>query len=100
NNFTWHKLWTFRPETSDGAATPATPRPDPRGRLGLQFGVFLAVSLVGLALSGLILHTVSQQPLVKAVAGRSADLVAKTIAVAVVWAWNFGANKLWTFRRG
>lgn len=107
NNFIWHKLWTFReqPEATEAAAVKTTHARQPREqasarRLGGQFVTFLVVSVIGLILNSLILRTVSQQALVQSVFAGHSDLFAKMVAVPIVWMWNFGANKLWTFRKG
>ncbi|MBI3946275.1 MAG: GtrA family protein [Armatimonadetes bacterium] len=118
NNFVWHKLWTFRPKPNSPATAGTPPdgpqrhdetrlsaparviRGRPARRLGGQFVVFVAVSVVGLTLNSLILHTVSQHPMARAHLGEDADMFAKLVAIPVVWIWNFGANKLWTFRKG
>lgn len=108
NNFFWHKRWTFRDQaalasTGSGAANDAIWReasPDRLKHLSRQFAGFVVVSVIGLALNSLILHTVSQQGLVRALFGSRADLFAKLVATGIVWFWNFGANKVWIFRKG
>ena len=129
NNFVWHKTWTFRPESGGGekpprgsedaipagipvgaataCATPAVamavvpaPSAEHAGGLGGQFAVFVIVSIIGLGLNSLILRTVSNVATVQSLFGTRSDLFAKAVAVPIVWFWNFGANKLWTFRKG
>ncbi len=82
NNFLWNRLWTF-PET----------RSFP---LVSQFWKFALVSLGGyflnqaifLGLDHLFLHRFG-------VVGYN---VSKAIATAVVLFWNFGINRIWTYR--
>ena len=107
NTFIWHKRWTFRDQAAAAKrlAPDATPplalaSPAPLRRLSFQFAVFVSVSVVGLALNSSILHAVSQHGLTQVTFGSRADLFAKLVATGIVWFWNFGANKLWTFRKG
>lgn len=117
NNFVWHKRWTFHPEASRtalaGTAEEGLRRRSGRvapmegvvsrcGRLqvGGQFVLFVVVSVIGLTLNSLILRTLSQQALVRMYLGEDADMFAKLVAIPIVWMWNFGANKFWTFRQG
>lgn len=104
NNFTWHKLWTFRGQKSVEPAPDAqraqASEPGRLRRLGGQFATFALISVIGLGLNTTILATVYRQALVQSIFGSHADLFAKVIATGVVWFWNFGANKFWTFRQG
>ncbi len=76
NNFLWNKFWTFR---------------DPSRRYGRQYTQFLVVSTVGLGLNNVILFLL--------VEGLGLWYMwAKVFAIVVVLAWNFTANKYWTFR--
>jgi putative flippase GtrA len=75
NNYTWHRLWTFR---------------DQRGHLVHQAGKFLLVCLAALGgnlvvLSGLVALGVGEIP-------------AQALAVAVLAPLTFLANKFWSFR--
>ena len=83
SNFTWNRLWTF-PETRD--------RPVHR-----QLAQFATVSIIGLGINNLILWQVYQmlRPHLSAPWNYNA---AKVFAIGVVLFWNFGANRLWTFR--
>lgn len=76
NNFFWNKYWTFR---------------DRDRRLGRQFFQFLIVSTIGLGLNNTVLCA-----LVEGVG--LWYMWAKVFATGLVWAWNFTANKYWTFR--
>ncbi len=84
SNFTWNRLWTF-PESRE--------RP-----LHTQFGQFVLVNLVGLAINQFVF--LSSDALVFS---RFFDPpldynLAKAAAIVVVLFWNFGANRLWTYR--
>lgn len=83
SNFTWNRLWTF-PESRE--------RP-----IAAQLGQFAIINLIGLGLNELIvlgLHPVFsrlwQDP--------PAYLAAKVIAIGVVLFWNYGANRVWTYK--
>ncbi len=83
SNFTWNRLWTF-PETRD--------RP-----VHTQLTQFAVVSVIGLGINNIILWKMYQvlTPFLDAPWDYNA---AKIIAIGVVLFWNFGANRLWTFR--
>lgn len=85
NNFTLNRSWTF-PESRNRAAWR-------------QFMQFLAVSTAGLLLNSLIVVTLAA-PL-GALLGLSSSgyMAAKVLATGIVVFWNFGANRLWTFRQ-
>jgi putative flippase GtrA len=85
NNFTWNRLWTFSDiRNSDWR---------------VQFGQFLAVSLIGLALNNAILLTT--ETFLGSLLGRDeyGYLPAKVLATGVVVFWNYFANRNWTFRK-
>ena len=84
SNFTWNRLWTF-PESRDHA-------------LHASFSKFALVNLIGfginqivfLATDALIYEPLFEHPL---------DYnLAKATAIIVVLFWNFGGNRLWTYR--
>ncbi|HEX2998634.1 MAG TPA: GtrA family protein [Armatimonadota bacterium] len=114
NNYIWHKRWTFRDACDFSLTDPPVAEGDssavalgdwkqgksPLRQHGRQFLVFVVVSVIGLLLNTTILVTLSRQTIMRMFFGQHADLVAKMIAVPIVWMWNFGANKLWTFRKG
>lgn len=83
SNFTWNRLWTF---------------PESRTRpIATQLGQFTVINLIGLALNELIvlgLHPLFGEVLVDP----PAYLAAKVIAIGVVLFWNYGANRIWTYR--
>lgn len=100
SNFTWNRLWTF-PESRE--------RP-----LGSQLAQFALVNLAGLGINQLIFLSVDAYVLgVQGIlAGPMAQLasllglphgplaynLAKAIAILVVLFWNFGVNRVWTYR--
>jgi len=83
SNFTWNRLWTF-PES----------RQRPLGTQLLKFG---AVNLVGLVINQVVFlglnHYVFEPWL-----GELGYNVAKAIAIIVVLFWNFGINRIWTYK--
>lgn len=84
SNFTWNRLWTF-PES----------RERPLGRQLVQFAV---VNVLGLIINNVLLVTTDRyifQPLVSA---RLSYNLAKAFAICVVLFWNFGINRIWTYR--
>lgn len=82
NNFTWNRLWTF---------------PESRQRpLGRQLGQFFAVSLGGLAINQALFLSLDHWLFPGW--GPLGYNLAKAIAVVVVLFWNFGANRIWTYR--
>ncbi len=85
NNFTWNRLWTF----SDVLQSDWKK----------QLVQFTAVSLVGLALSNIIV--LSLENVLGTMFGHPAwgYLPAKVIATGVVVFWNYFANRMWTFKK-
>jgi putative flippase GtrA len=75
NNYTWHRLWTFR---------------DQRGHLVYQAGKFLLVCLGGLGGNLLVLSGL--------VAVGVGEIAAQALAVAALAPLTFLANKFWSFR--
>ncbi len=83
SNFTWNRLWTF-PESRSRKKRKQLPQ-------------FFIVNLVGLLINNLIvvgLYTL-MFPHFGEVLSRN---IAKAVAIGVVLLWNFGANRLWTYR--
>lgn len=76
SNYVLNRIWTFKST-------------DPR--IARQFGKFLAISLVGLALNNSIIYVLHER------SGMHFYL-SKLIATAIVTIWNFGANVLFTFK--
>jgi putative flippase GtrA len=83
SNFTWNRLWTF---------------PESRSRpIATQMGQFAFINLIGLGLNELIV--LGLHPLFSQVwPDPPAYLGAKVIAIGVVLFWNYGANRVWTYR--
>jgi putative flippase GtrA len=83
SNFTWNRLWTF-PESRSRRKREQLPQ-------------FALINFVGLGINNLIV--VGLAAFFK---GFIADPwhynLAKAIAIAVVLFWNFGANRLWTYK--
>ncbi len=83
SNFTWNRLWTF-PETRD--------RP-----VHTQLAQFATVSVIGLLINNFVLWQFFQ--ILDPHLGTPWDYnAAKILAIGVVLFWNFGANRVWTFR--
>jgi len=83
NNFTWNRLWTF-PESRE--------RP-----LKSQLAQFALVNVAGLAINQIVFLSLDKYvfgPLL----GPLGYNVAKAIAIIVVLFWNFGVNRVWTYR--
>ncbi|MGC8879328.1 MAG: GtrA family protein [Anaerolineae bacterium] len=83
SNFTWNRLWTF---------------PESRTRpIRSQLPQFALVNVIGLAINNLIL--VSLHALFSHYIPDPWDYnLAKAVAIVIVLFWNFGANRLWTYR--
>lgn len=100
SNFTWNRLWTF-PESRERS-------------LFSQLGQFALVNVVGLAINQAIFLGFDRFVLGKAgaLAALMAGLadaigmthftlaynLAKAIAIIIVLFWNFGINRIWTYR--
>ena len=82
SNFTWNRLWTF-PES----------RQKP---LGPQMGQFFLINLVGLGINQVIFLSLDHY--VFAPWGTWGYNLSKAIAIGVVLFWNFGINRIWTYR--
>jgi putative flippase GtrA len=84
SNFTWNRLWTF-PESRE--------RP-----VGSQLGQFAIVNIIGLGINTVILVVLDQYVFQHLVDVRLSYNLAKAVAIGVVLFWNFGANRMWTYR--
>lgn len=82
SNFTWNRLWTF-PES----------RKEPLGR---QLAQFFLVNLVGYAINQAVFLSLDRY--VFAAWGTLGYNVSKALAIGVVLFWNFGINRIWTYR--
>ena len=82
SNFTWNRLWTY-PES----------RSEP---IGPQLGQFVLVNLVGYVINQAIFLSLDRY----AFSGWGAwgYNLSKAIAIGVVLFWNFGINRIWTYR--
>jgi putative flippase GtrA len=84
SNFTWNRLWTF-PESRE--------RP-----IGRQLTQFAIVNIIGLGINTLLLLVMDRYVFQHMVSPRLSYNLAKAFAIVVVLFWNFGANRLWTYR--
>jgi putative flippase GtrA len=83
SNFTWNRLWTF-PESRSRRKRKQLPK-------------FALINLVGLGINNLIV--VGLTPVFENFIPDPWNYnLAKAIAIGVVLFWNFGANRLWTYR--
>jgi len=83
SNFTWNRLWTF-PESRQRPLIP-------------QLGQFALVNVVGLAINNLVLWVVFN--VVNNFMPDPLDYnFAKVTAIGVVLFWNYGINRLWTYK--
>ncbi|MBA3530523.1 MAG: GtrA family protein [Ardenticatenales bacterium] len=85
SNFTWNRLWSF---------------PESRQRpLLAQFGQFALINVVGLVINQAIFWVVLHR--VMPVVGISEPLdynLAKAVAIGLVLFWNFGINRVTTYK--
>ncbi len=84
SNFVWNRLWTF-PESRERA-------------LHTQFGQFLLVNVIGLAINQTVFLTTDALIFGPAFGTPLDYNLAKATAILIVLFWNFGANRLWTYR--
>jgi putative flippase GtrA len=83
SNFTWNRLWTF-PESRSRRKRKQLPQ-------------FALVNFIGLVINNVIV--VGLDALFSPFIADPWDYnLAKAIAIGVVLFWNFGANRLWTYR--
>lgn len=82
SNFFWNRVWTF-PESRE--------RP-----LGRQLAQFLAVSVGGYGINQALFLSLDRW--VFGGWGTLGYNVAKAVAIVVVLFWNYGANRVWTYR--
>lgn len=81
NNFIWNRLWTF-PESRERPFLP-------------QLAQFTLVNIVGWVINTGILWSLSTYVLTAPLWGYN---LAKVIATVVVLFWNFGINRIWTYK--
>ncbi len=82
SNFTWNRLWTF-PESRTKPLLP-------------QMGQFFVVNLGGYVINQVIFLSLDHY--VFASWGTWGYNVSKAIAIGVVLFWNFGINRIWTYK--
>lgn len=82
SNFVWNRLWTY-PESREERLLP-------------QLGQFLLVNVVGYAINQAIFLSLDRY--LFAGWGAWGYNLAKAIAIGVVLFWNFGVNRVWTYR--
>jgi len=83
NNFIWNRLWTF-PESQQ--------RP-----FGKQLLQFVAVNVVGLVINQSVFLSLNHY-VFEPWLGELGYNVAKACAIIVVLFWNFGINRIWTYK--
>jgi putative flippase GtrA len=86
SNFTWNRLWTF-PESREHAVHS-------------QLGKFATVNLIGLGINQVVFLATDNffwLPLLPHHETLAYNL-AKMCAIGVVLFWNFGINRIWTYR--
>lgn len=90
SNFTWNTLWTF---------------PESRGQNALHkhFAQFALVNLAGLGINEIVFVVTDKflfEPLFAQLHINPALGIypAKLIAIGIVLFWNFGINRIWTYR--
>ncbi len=86
SNFTWNRLWTF-PESRQQPLTS-------------QLGKFATVNIVGLGINQIV-FLVTDLYLFLPMMPQHETLaynLAKLCAIGVVLFWNFGINRIWTYR--
>ncbi|MCB9107490.1 MAG: GtrA family protein [Anaerolineales bacterium] len=84
SNFVCHRAWTFPESQSRKKRT--------------QLAQFTIVSLVGLLLNTLVFYLVSHYVFELFFPMAIAVQLAKATASVVILFWNFGANRVWTYR--
>ncbi len=84
SNFVWNRLWTF-PESRQRNRTT-------------QLVQFTIVNLIGLAINTGIFFVADHYLYELYFPTNIAIQLAKATAIGIVLFWNFGANRLWTYR--
>jgi putative flippase GtrA len=83
SNFTWNRLWTF-PESRNRKKRTQLPQ-------------FVLVNVIGLLINNAIV--LGLDAVLEPFIGEPLSYnLAKAVAIGVVLFWNFGANRLWTYR--
>jgi putative flippase GtrA len=84
SNFTWNRRWTFRTAQAHHG--------------GLQFVQYVVVALAGLMFNSIIFYFTNQFLYTPFLPDAWAVQLAKVTAIGLVMFWNFGMNRIWTFR--
>ncbi|RUA15208.1 MAG: hypothetical protein DSY55_06760 [Clostridia bacterium] len=84
SNFIWNRLWTF-PESRE--------RP-----IASQLAQFATVNVIGLVINTAILVMMDAYVFSHFVSHRLSYNLAKAFAIGVVLFWNFGVNRIWTYK--
>jgi putative flippase GtrA len=83
SNFTWNRLWTF---------------PESRARpLRTQLPQFTLVNLAGLFINQVVFLSLDHY-LFGPLFGRLGYNLAKAVATLIVLFWNYGVNRVWTYK--
>ena len=83
SNFTWNRLWTF-----PGSRTRKKRK---------QLPQFALVNFIGLIINNIIVVGVDAL-LINYIGEPWSYNIAKAVAIVIVLFWNFGVNRLWTYR--
>ena len=84
SNFTWNRLWTF---------------PESRQRpIGTQLTSYAIVNIVGLGINTVLLVVMDRYVFQNFFSVRLSYNLAKAFAIGVVLFWNFGVNRIWTYK--
>jgi putative flippase GtrA len=85
SNFTWNRYWSF-PESRNRPVLP-------------QFGKFGLINVFGLLLNQGIMWVMLRFILPMTQIDHALDYnIAKAVAIGIVLFWNFGINRLWTYK--
>ncbi|MBN1138742.1 MAG: GtrA family protein [Anaerolineae bacterium] len=84
SNFTWNRLWTF-PESRE--------RP-----IGGQLARYAVVNVLGLGINTALLVVMDRYVFQNFFSVRLSMNLAKAFAIGVVLFWNFGVNRIWTYK--
>jgi len=84
SNFTWNRLWTF-PESRE--------RP-----IGGQLARYAVVNILGLGINTVLLVVMDRYVFQNFFSVRLSYNLAKAFAIGVVLFWNFGVNRIWTYK--
>ena len=84
SNFTWNRLWTF-PESRE--------RP-----IGGQLARYAIVNILGLGINTGLLVVMDHYVFQSFLSVRLSYNLAKAFAIGVVLFWNFGVNRIWTYK--